>query len=265
MSTIRNLYLRLALALLAAIMLSGLVSAQDTLFMTDGSQRIVKILQVNPDQIKYKPAASLDDQTLVIGIDYVSKVVYENGSVGVFMPYAKTSAAEKGKISEVNFNKNAIIFNAMDLLLGSITMSYERFFNKGYFGIRVPFSVGTTKLKEGYSEHQGANYFRGVKVVSTGFDFNFYPFGRESVTYFVGISCDYGVHKYNDRESIGQGIVQEKGAFSVVGLNNGVLINFNSNLMFGINLGFGFLRQHSFEQDYSAIMVIPGLNIGYKF
>ncbi len=255
---------RILLTFFTWLMLALGIFAQDTLFMADGSIRIVKILQVNPDQIKYTSATNLDAPTHVVGIDYISKVVYENGTVRVYAPGAQPSGAEKEKLPEVNFKKNIVSFNALDLLFGSITISYERYFNKGYFGIKVPLSVGFLKLKNGYTfAGHGSSFFSGVKIISSGLDFNFYPFGNEWFSYFAGISCNYGVHKYNDYEFIGQEIRPRVGYYLGGSLNNGVVFNFHEKFFFSGNLGVGALRE--FTRHSASSQLIYGVNIGYKF
>ena len=63
---------------------STILSAQDTLYKTDGSHQIVKIKEVNDDLVKYIPSSIPDGPVYSILKSYVTKIVYESGLIDSF-------------------------------------------------------------------------------------------------------------------------------------------------------------------------------------
>jgi len=176
---------------------SSFLDAQDTLYKTYGSKQIVKIIEVNETQVKYKPASNLNGPGYVINKVDILKIAYETGLIDSF-----PKNITKNKIPDprnIDFGRNFISFNVSDLLFGFLTIGYEYTFKSGKYSLKCPLSFGLNSKSYsgsrgyygGYYYYQG-DYHNTYNKFSTGLDFNFHPFGQGKSKFFFGPSFVFG-------------------------------------------------------------------------
>ena len=107
--------------------LSILGYAQDQLFKKDNSKVDVKILEINPTEIKYKLFTYQDGPTITISKKEVALIIYQNGvhevinaapetPFVVYNSYSSSSRINRDSIEKAAFddlvsNKNLVSFN----------------------------------------------------------------------------------------------------------------------------------------------------------
>lgn len=72
------------LSIVALLFCSNWANAQDRLYLTEGEQVEVKVLEVTPNEVKYKLTSNPDGPTYVLPKAEVYMVEYANGSKDVF-------------------------------------------------------------------------------------------------------------------------------------------------------------------------------------
>jgi len=214
------------------------LNAQDTLYMTDGTKEIVKILEVNKTQIKYKPDVKSNGKTYVISKDDVLKIAYETGLIDVFPNSVTTNIIPDRKEDPRNtdFGRNFISLNVFDLLFSSLNIGYEYTFKSGVFSLKFPFSF---RLNSKTSDIFNSGF-------GTGFDFYIYPFGQGKAKYFLGPSIVYR-------------LLKEQTNYNAFLFQNGFLFQPSKHINLSINAGIGF------DNIKKVARSKGGLNIGYKF
>lgn len=68
------------------LMISGATYAQDVITLTDGKTVNAKILELTPDQVKYKKSDNLEGPTYTVPVANITKIKYANGSEDTFAP-----------------------------------------------------------------------------------------------------------------------------------------------------------------------------------
>jgi hypothetical protein len=201
------------------ICLTSIGYAQDQLFKRDNSKLEVKILEINPTEIKYKLFTYQDGPTIIISKKDVALIIYQNGvheviqspeiqantgsspyAVYNYKPYSKSNT---DSINKVNFTKlistkNALFFNTLDPVNGCLGLSYFREFAKNNFNIYIPVNVGfaepimTQSLFQTFSNslYNYGGYLTNFKftrkVAEAGFGIHFQTSGNRAVTHFIG-------------------------------------------------------------------------------
>ncbi len=97
---------------LVLIFSSCFLKAQDTLYNRDGSQQVVKVIEINENSVKYQTGQN--NFTYVISKDKVNKVVYENGEVEDFSKLKNIDLYNSRLKDE--FGKNFLYINTLDLI-----------------------------------------------------------------------------------------------------------------------------------------------------
>lgn len=150
------------------ICLTSIGYAQDQLFKRDNSKLEVKILEINPTEIKYKLFTYQDGPTITIAKKDVALIIYQNGVHEVITSEAPTPPIQQptpqptvvyneyrsprinydsindAKTKELLSTKNFISMNILDPMNGSVSISYMREFAMNYLHVYVPVSVGFT-------------------------------------------------------------------------------------------------------------------------
>lgn len=139
--------------------------AQDQLFKKDNSKVDVKILEINPTEIKYKLFTYQDGPTITVSKKEVALIIYQNGVHEVitvapettptptetpFVVYNSYSSSprinrdsiEKAEINKLLSTKNLVSFNMIEPINGSIGINYIREFANNYFHAYVPVTIG---------------------------------------------------------------------------------------------------------------------------
>ena len=176
------------------VCLTSIGYAQDQLFKRDNSKLDVKILEINPTEIKYKLFTYQDGPTITIAKKEVALIIYQNGVHEVITTEAPTPVVQPtpqpivvykeyisprinydsindAKMKDLLSTKNYISMNILEPINGSFNISYLREFAMNYLHVYVPVSVGFTSphftqisntLFTGYSEsyaYSGKDYF----------------------------------------------------------------------------------------------------------
>ncbi|MDF2450301.1 MAG: hypothetical protein K0R26_2805 [Bacteroidota bacterium] len=199
--------------------------SQDQLFKKDNTKIEVKILEINPSEIKYKLFTYQDGPTITISKKDVALIIYQNGvhevlSAPVETPVVVTEAPmviynstptsrinrdslEKAEFKELVSKKNLIMLNILDPLNGSFNLTYLREFADNYLHIYIPASVGfaapyftqaVTTMFSGsnYNYNYNTNYIMisdyryTTKNYDIGLGIHFQSSGKSAVTHFVG-------------------------------------------------------------------------------
>jgi hypothetical protein len=233
---------------------------QDTLYKTNGTVHLVKILEVNKTCIKYTQFSYLNGPVHVICLEDIIKIKYPDGRSETF-----AKANSKGTIHKwredprkADFGKNFIALNVTDLHFGSLTLSYERLSMNGLYSLRCPISLGLIPhgLDRGPHGDLDINpklgYYNRNKYYSTGLDFYFYPFGQGRLKFFFGPSIEYGQSRYL--------------SYSAILAQNGFLFQPLKNINISITAGAGAYSYWAHHDIRGGGWTgEAGINIGFKF
>jgi hypothetical protein len=200
--------------------------SQDQLFKKDNSKVDVKILEINPTEIKYKLFTYQDGPTITVSKKEVALIIYQNGVHEVitaapetpptptetpFVVYNSYSSSprinrdsiEKAEINKLLSTKNLVSFNMIEPINGSIGISYIREFANNYFHAYVPITIGfsapyftqavnTIFSGSSYYYNNSNNSFSvsdfkfSNKTYEVGLGIHFQTSGKRAVTHFIG-------------------------------------------------------------------------------
>lgn len=208
---------KLLLYLLCCI--TGITYAQDQLFKKDNTKLEVKVLEINPTEIKYKLFTYQDGPTIIISKKDVALIIYQNG---VHEVITTDPAAEKPTViyysptqrpalptlndsalfRQLTSTKHLVSLNILDPLNGSFGVSYCTEFAKNYFNLYVPVSVGFTNpyftqstnslVNNNYNYSYSSNGYTvsdfkfSCKTIDAGLGLHFQTSGKHPVTHFIG-------------------------------------------------------------------------------
>lgn len=140
--------------------------AQDQLFKKDNTKVDVKILEINPNEIKYKLFTYQDGPTITVAKKEVALIIYQNGVHEVITtnetvptpteqppfvvynnsyptaPRINRDSIEKAEVEKLLVTKNLVSFNMIEPINGSVGLSYVREFANNYFHAYVPVTFG---------------------------------------------------------------------------------------------------------------------------
>ena len=215
------------------ILLPLTIFAQDKIYKPDGSQIEVKVLEITPNEIKYKKYSNLDGPVYTIYKSDVLLIVYENGESEVFT--TKSSEIEKFEEKESEYGKRIFSFNPVTLPFSYLSISYEVIKESGKTGLKIPIYIG----------------YRGGYFAS-GLDMKIYPTGQGKVKYFIGPSTQLGLlyeytiygNEFFDSNSLYKFRTSDF-VFASLMLNHGVSINldYSTNIALGMKVGMVFLSE----------------------
>jgi hypothetical protein len=128
---------------------------QDTLYYLNGQKEVAKIIQINPKEIKYHFWGVNDGPEVIIDKGKVKKLVLSNGKTIEFLN-PEDKALQKRTLKKMpilDFRRNTFGFSFTDLFTYRLGISYERILGKkGWFSVRVPFSVSLKDKKATFLE-----------------------------------------------------------------------------------------------------------------
>lgn len=207
------------IALFLAFFSAAGAFAQDQLFKKDNSKTDVKVLEVTPNEIKYKLFTYQDGPTITVLKSEVALIIYQNGTHETFntpapaaqsqpvLIYAADPARVRAKqrvyddsmklvrYREAISTKNLVSMNLLEPLNGSFGISYLREFADGLFHVYVPVSAGFSEpyFNQLNNTVFGSPYYNGVanfkfdrKTYEAGLGFHIHTSGKRVVTHFVG-------------------------------------------------------------------------------
>jgi len=232
--------------------------AQDVIYKKDGVKIEAKVQEIGTSEIRYKKFSNLDGPVYVIFKSQVSMIIYENGTHEV-IDASGTTAATTGNTTtveplppfdptEYNKRKNLIGINYLDFLFANISISYERLFADGTWGIKVPFIYG----------FGGGTNRPNNNVFSSGIGINYYPGKPNVARYYTGATLRLGIVK--EREEFwnltGQWVFEEvqKNYYGVYFMN-GLLIQMRPNINLSFELGLGVTDRNTHAQPTSGAIV----------
>ncbi len=192
--------------------------SQDQLFRKDNSKTEVKILEVTPNEIRYKLFTYQDGPIITVLKSEVALVIYQNGTHETFntppavqsqpvMIYSADPARLRAKqrvyedsmrlvrYREATSAKNLLSLNLLEPLNGSFGVSYLREFADGLFHVYVPVSAGFSEpyFNQLNNTVFGSRYYNGVanfkfnrKSFEGGLGFHIHTSGKRLVTHFIG-------------------------------------------------------------------------------
>ncbi len=203
--------------------------SQDLLFKTDSTKLEVKIVEINPTEIKYKLFNYEDGPKSTILKSEVAVIIFKNGDRKVISPFIKQTEAVKGAIVNVPIDdtlwkkreeaqlkyqenkkaelemvlstKNLIGLNLFELLNGCIGITYIRELASHHVNICVPINIGFTApavnnlMAKGIINnkyHEVKDYIYTRKIIEIGLGVNFQTSSKRSTTYFVGPLVNFG-------------------------------------------------------------------------
>lgn len=189
--------------------------AQDQLFKKDNSKLEVKVLEVTPNEVKYKLKSNPDGPLYVVNKSEVALLIYANGEHETFpenkpkteiiytpvSPFARMDSLRAQRKREnleqfknVTKNKNVVFLNSLALLNGTASFSYLREFANGLFSIHVPISASFAEpnlqnslgFTSNYYYSNVYNYRITHKAFDAGLGIYFHTSGKHAVTHFIG-------------------------------------------------------------------------------
>ncbi len=259
------------LLLAIACLFAGFLQAQDTLYRVDGTRQIVKIIEVNPAQVRYVPFSDPESPIYVLSKQAVARIIYENGTVDSFQAIREPGDTPAVILYEEPFYRNILSIYVVDILLGTFKVSYEHLTRSGKWGLKIPVSLGFLKLPYDIYYVRGRHRYYD-EIFSLSPALNFYPFGQERITYYAGLSFLYGRHRYyyDDYGYIIEFKKDAIGSISGYALNNGFFFPLSDNLVFSAQFVIGREFKRSEARDRQKVradkfMVPVEINICYKF
>ncbi len=201
------------LCLLLMMFLTSLAFSQDQLFKKDNTKLEVKILEINPTEIKYKLFSYQDGPLIIVNKSEVAMIIYQNGvhevittptpTIVVTQPMytdmydyrdkkRKDAANEKKeKYKALTVHKNVVGINAFEFANGGIGLSYLREFTP-YLSVYTPIYIGFAQPILNQTTHTSfnygtiSNYTFNRKTIEVGLGVNIQTSGERAVSHFIG-------------------------------------------------------------------------------
>jgi hypothetical protein len=215
-------------AIVLVVIISGLfkiAKGQDQLFKTDNTKLLVKIIEIGPEEIKYKLFSNPNGPQYSESTNDFVLVIFENGKHETINPsgtktlyvkstpslYTEAQLAKKDSSAFYKYSNN-ISINFFNFFNNEIGLMYQREFFKNNFNIIIPISFGVEKpsiTQNTYfgttnSNSYGSHYALNRKLFDVGFGINYYPSLGSHVNYFIGPVFRYmqyeGVQSYYYRD-----------------------------------------------------------------
>lgn len=234
---------------LFTLLVSGTLFGQDIINLKNKTSIKAKVLNVGVKTISYKKSDNLDGPSYELRNREVNNILYENGTQEVIQNIAK----------DFSSSKNVISFNYGDLAVSRVGISYERLFAKSKLGVKIPVSVSFSNY----------DYYNYNAKMQTGLDFNYYPMGQKSVTFYTGLSTrigkiNQGHYYYNYDPYYSSYYYPTESNFISMYVNNGLLVHFNDHFSISGQVGLG-LRNVYTNYQYTDPHVNGELNASFRF
>lgn len=235
--------------ILFALLLTRSLFGQDIINLKNKTSIKAKVLKVGVKTISYKKSDNLNGPSYELRNREVNNILYENGTQEVIQNIAK----------DFSSSKNVISFNYGDLAVSRVGISYERLFAKSKLGVKIPVSVSFSNY----------DYYNYNAKMQTGLDFNYYPMGQKSVTFYTGLSTrigklNQGYYYYNYDPYYSSYYYPTESNFISLYVNNGLLVHFNDHFSISGQVGLG-LRNVYTNYQYTDPHVNGELNASFRF
>jgi len=251
------------------------LSAQDTLYRTDGSHQVVQVLETNKSQVKYKPYHDIDAPVFVILNTSVTKIVYQNGTTveyaGFVSPSDSLRPVTVNPEPKGSTGRHFLSLNAVDLFTGLLTLNYEYTLESGKLTLKFPLSTGFYTLT-GSADLYNESYYPSATIFGTGIGINYYPKGKRPVAYFLGPSVFFRFYNYSIYDQVTGKYSTDVGSIIGFFIQNGVLFAAGPKLTLSTDFGLGytFIDQVTpynaeYTEQYDGFRLKVGINVGFKF
>lgn len=243
--------------------------AQDQLYKRDNSKILVKIQEVNPDEIKYKLYSNLNGPVLSEARNNVILIIYESGLHEVISPtlpevpaqmnYPTGSMLTMSKNDSLAFYKysKSLSINFANFMNNELGLMYQYENYKSNYSIVIPMAVGVEKpgvtqsiyFNGNTTPYNGSHYTLNKKLFEIGFGVNYYPSFRSNVNYYIGPVFKFmqydGTQSYSTGLYNGQYVTSTQYKNSTLtrytmSITNGVVIRTRSRLNANIFGSLGF-------------------------
>ncbi len=177
------------------------IKAQDQLFKRDNSKILVKIKEVNPDEIRYKLFTNLDGPLLTESRSNVVLIIYESGLHELIstqpretIPYVPNPYMNKGDSLAFYKYAKSLSINFANFMNNELGLMYQYENYKSNYSIVIPMAVGVDKpgvtqsvyFNGNNTNYNGSNYTLNKKLFELGFGVNYYPSFKTNVNYYIG-------------------------------------------------------------------------------
>lgn len=182
--------------LLICMLCVALGKAQDTLYKKDGSKVAVHILETGYNLVKYTRIEDTSGTVYHISRDFVSKIVTGTGETVLFPETEKEpdpmyTYRLRNKLMPKG-RKNMLSVDMADLILGMITVAYDRTLTRGLFSLRIPLSTGKSLFDSKHSIDPFSDYYiRSETIFGTGAGLFYYPMGHRVLSVYTGPLLQY--------------------------------------------------------------------------
>lgn len=226
--------MRLCLCLFLVLVHYLSASSQDIIYKKDKTKIDCKVIEVGALVITYSLTGG-GEPFLVLSKNEILVLQYANGEHEIF---TARSYQRESKPDELEIVYNTLSFNLLDILFLRMQVSHEHINKEGNVGFRVPLTIGL------YEDE--FTYF-------SGFDLNFYPYGQDKVSYFLGPKFRIGhVNDY----------IFSSQDFVAIMFNNGFRVTITPSFIFSAYISLGAV--HSYNYDNTIPMASLSLLLGFK-
>jgi hypothetical protein len=252
-----------------ALLFCGSLLAQDQLYKKDNTRLNVKILEVGPEEIKYKLFDNQNGPTYIESKQNVNVIIYQNGQHEVL----NSNPALPGKEPVPGPNNTLVVptlerfdsavyyrydhnisLNFLNFFNNEVGLIYTREFFRSHFNIVIPIAVGVEKptITQDIYFSRGSNNEFTVrrKMFEGGFGIHYYPSFKSNVNYYIGPVFRYqrydGTQTYYSFSSgwpFGSGVITQKNTTLsryCMSITNGIVIRTRSRLTTTLFASIGF-------------------------
>ena len=253
MITLKKIFLLIAIF---AFSISSILS-QDVIHLSNRVLILANNITIKPDSIVYTDFNDPTKTPITISKSVIKTISYKDGSEIKIVNKNRSSLSSSLPI-------NIISFHLFDLVISNFTLSYERIFSEGKFGIQIPISIGykdgTTSLPlpppidNDYTNELVSKFYSGINL-------NLYPTGQGNFKYFLGPAVHMGsgtyFAEYESYNSIIENPVETN--YAKLLLNNGIIYSPVESLSISVVGAIGI--QHMFNSNLKKTETTGGLSI----
>ncbi|MGZ4059233.1 MAG: hypothetical protein ACXVPU_09405 [Bacteroidia bacterium] len=267
------------------------LKAQDTLYKTNGSKIIVKIIEINSSNVKYKMLGSDSEVVVTENKNNIHHIAYANGLREFYNTTAQVNTVSDPHMTnniavnssealvkspeEKKYGKNIIAINFFETIFTNFGMSYERVFRDGYVSLKIPVSVGlggrpNINAYDATSSYNVNMDYLTNKIFGTGLEINAYPVKFKRSAFYIGVTTEYGqFHYYSYTNAIypdySQTLQRNTGIHYGGMFHIGENIGLSNHIIMGAKMGMGYKYEETIFQDYTRFKVALDLNLAYRF
>lgn len=250
--------------------------AQDTIYFINGTVAHCKVLSIVRNEINYMNNDTKVDVT--VKKNEVGLIVYPNGYKEKYN-FNRLRGGLKILYPVNSDFKNTISIDFFEIAFKNVSFSYERFFNQGRFGIKIPISFGFgSRPNPNYYSHKAEvniDYLYN-RIWGAGLEFNFYPLRQSKYNYYLGIEGNVGAFNYfTNYSTLYYGpsgnllnnwtTEKHQGNHYSGTIHLGGVISLSDRLFIGGKVGAGFKAETTVFSDFSKVRGKLAIYLGFRF